>query len=45
MTDRLDPKSRKDLIEYKVDKALQTVKEAELLAGSNFYNAAVNRLY
>lgn len=45
MKDKLDYQSRIDLIKYKLDKAAQTVLEADLLAGSNFYNAAVNRLY
>ena len=45
MTDRLDDESRQDLIVYKLEKAHQTMKEADLLAGSEYYNAAVNRLY
>ncbi len=45
MTDRLDAESRNALIEYKLAKAGQTLKEADLLACSEYYNAAVNRLY
>lgn len=45
MTDRLDKESRRDLIEYKLEKASETLKEADLLAGAEFFNAAVNRLY
>lgn len=45
MTDALDPQSRKDLIAYKLDKARNTLKEAQLLADASFYNTAVNRLY
>ena len=45
MTDRLDARSRKDLIDYNFEKAQITLREAEVLADSGFYNAAVNRLY
>ena len=45
MTDILDPKSREDLIEYKLEKSRQALKEAEVLENSGFFNAAVNRLY
>lgn len=45
MTDKLDPQSRTDLIAYKIEKSRQTLREADLLAASGFYNAAVNRLY
>ena len=45
MTDKLDPRSRKDLIEYKFEKSQQALNEAEVLADATFYNAAINRLY
>ena len=45
MTDKLDSKSRSDLIEYKFEKAYQALKEADVLADASFHNAAVNRLY
>ena len=45
MTDKLDSQTRKDLIEYKLEKASRTLKEAALLASADFYNTAVNRLY
>lgn len=45
MTDRLDSESRNALIHYKLDKANQTIKEADFLASAEFYNTAVNRLY
>lgn len=45
MTDRLDPQSRRDLIDYKLEKSRQTIREAEILAKSDFFNAAINRLY
>lgn len=45
MTDRLDSRSRQDLIEYKIEKANQAIKESEVLANAEYYNSAVNRLY
>lgn len=45
MTDRLDPSSRNDLINYKFERASQTIQEAYVLANAKFFNAAVNRLY
>lgn len=45
MTDILDTQSRKDLISYKLEKSELTLKESEVLATSEFFNAAVNRLY
>ena len=45
MTDKLDSRSRNDLIVYKLDKATQTIREAEVMADAGFYNASVNRLY
>lgn len=45
MTDKLDAKSRYDLVEYKFEKAHQALSEADVLGQANFYNAAVNRLY
>lgn len=45
MTDKLDAKSRYDLVEYKCEKAHQALSEADVLGQANFYNAAVNRLY
>lgn len=43
--DKLDPQSRIDLIAYKIEKARQTLMEADVLSSSGFFNAAVNRLY
>lgn len=45
MTDILDAEARKDLIKYKIEKGINTLKEADLLAGSEYFNAAINRLY
>ncbi len=45
MTDILDSQSREDLIKYKLEKGASTLKEADLLADSEYFNAAINRLY
>ncbi len=45
MTDHLDPQSRLDLINYKLEKARNTIKESLFLADGEYYNTAINRLY
>lgn len=45
MKEELDEESRIALIEYRLNRAQETIKEAELLSGEGFYNAAMNRLY
>lgn len=45
MKDELDEQSRKDLIAYRIERAKETIKEAELLASQQFFNATINRLY
>lgn len=45
MNETLDNQSRKSLVEYRIKRANETVKEAELLAKEGYYNAAANRLY
>ena len=45
MKQTLDDKSRADLVNYRVDKALETLKEADYNAVGKYYNIAVNRLY
>lgn len=45
MKETLDEQSRRDLVKYRIDRAYETLKEADLLADNSFYNAAVNRLY
>lgn len=45
MTDRLDEEARIGLINYRLEKARQTIKEADVLASSDFFNTAINRLY
>ena len=41
----LDDESRKSLVEYRLERAYDTMKEAALLTEKGYYNAAVNRLY
>lgn len=45
MSEILDPESKKALVDYRISRALETLKEAELLSKEAFFNAAVNRLY
>ena len=45
MNETLDMQSRKALIKYRLDRAEETIQEAELLAREGYYNATVNRLY
>ena len=41
----LDEESREALVEYRLERAHETMKEAALLAEKEYFNAAVNRLY
>lgn len=45
MKEVLDDQSRVALVQYRIDRAYETMKEAALLAGEGYYNAALNRLY
>lgn len=45
MNEELDEQSRQALITYRIERAKETVKEAELLASDKYFNAAINRLY
>ena len=45
MNETLDAKSREALLQYRIERAEETVKEAELLANESHFNAAMNRLY
>ncbi|MBA7524891.1 hypothetical protein ES705_17036 [subsurface metagenome] len=35
----------KDLIKYRLERAIETIEEAVLLANNNHWNASINRLY
>ena len=45
MTEILDQVSRNDLVNYRISRAEETLREATLLAGESHFNAAINRLY
>lgn len=45
MNETLDEKSRASLVKYRLDRAYETMEEAEVLAKEAHYNAAINRLY
>ena len=41
----LDDVSRKALVDYRLERAYSTMKEATVMTEKEFFNAAVNRLY
>ncbi|MDF9831227.1 HEPN domain-containing protein [Parabacteroides sp. PF5-6] len=45
MTDILDDSSRKALIEYRINRAEETLGEVETLIKEQYYNTAINRIY
>lgn len=45
MTDKLDKDSREELIKYRLQRAEETLAEADYNADGGYYNGAVNRLY
>ena len=45
MKTKLDSDSRESLIKYRLERAFETLKEAEYNAKGGYYNTAVNRLY
>lgn len=45
MNDNFDNESRLALIDYRLSRAYEALKEAELLCEGKFYNATINRLY
>ena len=45
MSEKLDEMSRKALVQYRLERADETIKESEILSREAHYNAAVNRLY
>lgn len=45
MKETLDEQSRHDLVKYRLERAEETIKEAELLSQEGFFNATANRLY
>lgn len=45
MKETLDEQSREALVQYRLERAEETLKEVEILANEAHYNAAANRLY
>ncbi len=45
MKETLDEQSRMDLVAYRIQRAYDTLKEAQVMRREDFYNAAINRLY
>lgn len=45
MIEHLDPISRRDLVDYRIKRAEETLKEADILAHSCHFSGAMNRLY
>lgn len=45
MNETLDAQSREALVQYRLERADETLKEVEILANESHYNAAANRLY
>lgn len=45
MRDKLDAESRKAIVDYRLERAFDTLKEADYNTEGGYYNAAVNRLY
>lgn len=45
MKEILDEESRKALVAYRIQRAYETMKEAEVMIKETFYNAAINRMY
>ena len=45
MNETLDEQSRRSLIQYRLERADETIVEAKLLASEGHYNATMNRLY
>ncbi len=45
MKEKLDPESRASIVNYRLERAKETLKEADYNTEGGYYNAAVNRLY
>ena len=44
MKEILDKESKKALVAYRIQRAYETLREAEVMIRESFYNAAINRL-
>ncbi len=45
MKEKMDEASKKALIAYRIKRAYETLKEADVMKREGFYNAAINRMY
>lgn len=45
MKKEFDDETLMDLVNYRIQRSLETLEEADLLASNGRYNAAINRLY
>ena len=45
MKDKLDPQSRKALVQYRLERAYETLREADYVADGKHFVMAMNRLY
>lgn len=45
MTEHLDKESREAIVKYRIEKSIESLDEASLLANSQHYDSAVARLY
>lgn len=45
MKQELSPEHRAALVEYRLERAHNTLEEADYMRNGNYYNAAINRLY
>ena len=45
MTGKLDSEARNNLVKYRMQRAFETLAEAEYSSKGDYYNTAINRLY
>ncbi len=45
MKQQLDPKTRADMVNYRLERAYETLQEADYMTRGGYFNSAVNRLY
>lgn len=45
MREKLDPENRASIVNYRLERAHETLKEADYNTEGGYFNAAVNRLY
>ncbi len=45
MKDTLDAESKQALVQYRLERGVNSLEEAQYMAKGGYYNAAINRLY